>query len=265
MSQLVHPTAIIDPQAKVAAGVEVGPYAIVERGATIAAGCRLAAHSIIRESTVLGENVVVDSFAVIGGLPQDLSFSPSVHSCIHVGEGTVIREGVTAHRSTQVDGITRIGKNCLLMGNSHVAHDCQLGDGVILANNVMLAGHVHIGSRSFLGGGCGVHQFVHIGQFVMVAGNASVTYDVPPYVMVAERSTVTGLNLVGLKRHLSRAAISDLRACYKQVYMRPGDPVKLAKVISGQTCEGKDFLACFASSQRGRFSRSRVQSRSLPK
>jgi len=260
MSQLVHPTAIVDPQAKVAAGVEVGPFAIVEGGASIALGCRVAAHSIIRGSSVLDENVVVDSFAVIGGLPQDLSFSPSVQSSVHIGKGTVIREGVTVHRSTQADGITRIGENCLLMGNSHVAHDCQLGDGVILANNVMLAGHVHIDSSTFLGGGCGIHQYVNIGKLVMVAGNASITYDVPSYVMVAERSTVTGLNLVGLKRHLSREAISDLRACYKSVYLQAGDPAKFAKEATAHTPEAEHFLACFESSRRGRFSRSRMQS-----
>mgnify|MGYP005861138689 CR=1 FL=1 len=237
MSSLVHPTAIIDPQARVAEDVEVGPYAIIEERVSIAAGCRIAAHAIVRRGSILDQEVVVDSFAVVGGPPQDLSFSPATASSVQVGAGTVIREGVTIHRSTQADGVTRIGANCLLMGNSHVAHDCQLGDG-----------------------GCGIHQYVNIGQMVMVAGNASITYDVPAYVMVAERSTVTGLNLVGLKRRLSREVISDLRACYKSVYMQPGDPVKLAQATTAQTPEGKDFLACFRPSRRGRMSRSRAQS-----
>lgn len=260
MHPLVHPSAIIDPQARVAEDVEIGPFAIVEAGATIAAGCRIAAHAIIRAGSILDEMVVVDSFAVIGGLPQDLAFSPATASGVHIGKGSVIREGVTIHRSSQAAGVTRVGANCLLMVNAHVAHDCQLQDKVILANNVMLAGHVHIGSGSFLGGGCGIHQFVTIGQLVMVAGNASITYDVPSYVMVAERSTVTGLNVVGLKRHLPGEVISDLRACYKSVYLRAGDPVKAAQATTAQTREGKDFLACFASSRRGRFSRSRKQS-----
>lgn len=259
MSSLVHPTAIIAKEATLAGDVHVGPYAIVEAGASIAAGCRIAAHAIIRENTVLKEGVEVDSFAVIGGPPQDLSFSPSVRSSVHVGAGSVIREGVTVHRSAQPDGVTHIGETCLLMGNSHVAHDCQLGDGVMLANNVMLAGHVHVGDNSFLGGGCGIHQFVNIGKLVMVAGNASVTYDVPSYLMVAERSTVTGLNLVGLKRSLSREAISDLRACYKSVYLKAGDPSKFASEASAHTPEGEHFLACFKSSRRGRVSRSRAR------
>ena len=259
MNTPVHPAAIIDSAANVADDVEIGPYAIVEAGASIASGCKLAAHAVVRSGSILQEGVVVDSFAVIAGSPQDLSFELSIKSSVSIGQGTVIREGVTIHRSTEEGGATRIGANCLLMGNSHVAHDCQLGDGVILANNAMLAGHVHVGDGSFLGGGCGIHQFVNIGKLVMVAGNASITLDVPSYVMVAERSTVTGLNLIGLKRSLSRDAISDLRECYKAVYMKPGDSAKLAKAFTAKTVEGKEFLACFASSRRGRFSRSRAQ------
>lgn len=259
MSDRVHATAIIDSGATVAGDVVVGAYAMIEAGAFVGPGCRIAAHAIIRQGSVLEENVQVDSFAVISGLPQDLSFDPAIQSGVHLGAGTVIREGVTIHRSTQAGGVTRIGKNCLLMANAHVAHDCQLGDKVILANNAMLAGHVHIGSGSFLGGGCGIHQFVSIGKLVMVGGNASVTYDVPPYLMVAERSTVTGLNLVGLKRHLPKEVISDLRSCYKAVYMKAGDPVKLAKAAQASTGEGQSFLAAFESSRRGRFSRSKAQ------
>lgn len=260
MSERVHPTAIIDPSASVAEDSNVGAYAIIEAGVHMASGCQIAAHAIVRAGSVLHEKVQVDSFAVIGGLPQNLSFDASIASSVRIGAGSVIREGVTIHRSTQANGVTRIGEKCLLMANAHVAHDCQLGDQVIVANNVMLAGHVHVGDRTFLGGGCGVHQFVSIGQLVMVGGNASVTYDVPSYLMVAERSTVTGLNLVGLKRTLPQEAISDLRACYKAVYMKAGDPVKLAKAAQAQTPEGRHFLACFESSRRGRFSRSKAQS-----
>lgn len=259
MDPLVHPTAIVDPEATVAEGVAVGPYAIIEKGVSLGAGCRIAAHAIVRSGSVLGDDVSVDSFAVVGGLPQDLSFSSSVRSGVTVGKGTVIREGVTLHRSTQADGVTSVGENCMLMANSHVAHDCRLGDNVILANNVMLGGHVHVGTGSFLGGGCGVHQFVNIGRLVMVAGNASVTYDVPAYLTVAERSTVTGLNLIGLKRHLPKEVISDLRSCYKSIYLKPGDPAKFAKQAVAHTAEAKHFLACFESSRRGRFSRSRAQ------
>lgn len=260
MTERVHPTAIIDSSASVAEDVAVGAYAIIEAGVRMDSGCQIAAHAIVRAGSVLHENVQVDSFAVIGGLPQDLSFDASVASSVHIGAGSVIREGVTIHRPTQAGGFTRIGEMCMLMANAHVAHDCQLGDKVIVANNAMLAGHVHVGDCTFLGGGCGIHQFVSIGQLVMVGGNASVTYDVPSYLMLAERSTVTGLNLVGLKRNLQQDAISDLRACYKAVYMKAGDPVKLARMVEAATPEGRHFLACFESSRRGRFSRSKVQS-----
>jgi len=262
MSAYIHPTANVDRLATLAEGVTVGPYAVVEAGASLGAGCQVAAHAIIRACSILEARVSVDSFAVVGGLPQDLSFDPEVGSCVRVGEGTVIREGVTVNRSTRVSGETLVGKNCMLMANAHVGHDCQLGDGVIAANNVMLAGHVWVGGQSFLGGGCGIHQFVRIGALAMIAGNASVTYDVPSYVTVAERSLVTGLNLVGLKRHLSKEAITDLRACYKAVYMHAGNPVKLAAEAKAATEEGRHFLADFtAERRRGRFSRSRIQTR----
>jgi UDP-N-acetylglucosamine acyltransferase len=262
MSAYIHPTANVDRLAILAEGVTIGPYAVVEAGASLGAGCHVAAHAIIRAFSILEARVSVDSFAVLGGLPQDLSFGPEIESCIRVGEGTVIREGVTINRSTRASGETLVGKNCMLMANAHVGHDCQLGDGVIVANNVMLAGHVWVGEQSFLGGGCGIHQFVRIGALAMIAGNASVTYDVPAYVTVAERSLVTGLNLVGLKRHLSKEAITDLRACYKAVYMHAGNPVKLAAEAKAATEEGRRFLADFTAERpRGRFSRSRIQTR----
>lgn len=260
MTSRIHPTALIDPAASLAEDVQIGPYAVVEGEVTLGARVRLAAHSVVRRYSILEAGVSVDSFAVVGGLPQDLGFDPATPSRVRVGERTVVREGVTIHRSTRVDGETVVGPACLLMANAHVAHDCQLGRSVILANNVMLAGHVHIGDGAFLGGGCGIHQFVSIGERVMVAGNASVTYDLPPFVMVAERSVVTGLNLVGLKRHFSPEAIADLRACYKAVYMRPGNPVKLAAEVVASTDEGRRFLAALTSpTRRGRFSRSRAQ------
>lgn len=260
MGITIHPSAVIDPGANIADGVVVGPFAVVEADVTIGQGCHIAAHAIVKKYSSLAEEVSVDSFAVVGGLPQDLSFDQSIKSGVQIGKGTVLREGVTINRSTEQGGTTRIGANCLLMANSHAAHDCQLGDGVILANNVMLAGHVHVSDGSFLGGGCGIHQFVTIGRSVMVAGNASVTYDVPSYVMVAERSAVTGLNMVGLKRTLGKEAINDLRACYKAVYMKAGNPRTLAGEFNARTPEGEHFLACFESSRRGRFSRSRAQS-----
>jgi len=260
MSASIHPSAIVDPEITIAEDAWIGPFAIVERGAVIGPRCRIEGQAIVRSHTTLEEAVSVDSFAVLGGLPQDLSFDSSIESGVRIGRGTVIREGVTVHRSTQAGGSTTIGEKCLLMANAHVAHDCAVGSRAILANNVMLAGHVHVGQHSFLGGGCGIHQFVCIGDSVMVAGNASVTCDVPHYLMVAERSIVTGLNLVGLKRRLDAAAISDLRRCYKAVYLKAGDPMKHAAGCSAETEFGQRFLDFFKPGKRGRVSRSRVQS-----
>lgn len=256
---MIHPTAVVDPSARIGDGVLIGPFAVIESDTVIGSNCRIEAHAVIRSASVLGDGVHVDSFAVIGGLPQDLSFDPATLSRVEVGANTVIRENVTIHRSTIEAGVTRVGASCLLMAGAHVAHDCQVADGAILANNVMLAGHVHVGSGSFLGGGCGIHQHVTIGDLAMIAGNASVTYDVPAYVMVAERSIVTGLNLVGLKRKLSRESISDLRACYKAVYLQSGNPAKNAQSIEAVTPEGVSFLNGFKQTRRGQFSRSRAQ------
>ena len=256
----IHPTAIIDPSATIGEEVEVGPYAVIEAQASIGTGSCIEAHAIVRKYSFLGDRVSVDSFAVVGGQPQDLSFDESVESRVRIGAGSVLREGVSIHRSTGAGGETVVGENCLLMANSHVAHDCSIGNGVILANNVMLAGHVHVGGRSFLGGGCGIHQFVRIGDMVMVAGNASITYDVPSYTMAAERSLITGLNLVGMKRNLAREAVSDLRSLYKAVYMKAGNPAKLAEGLEAATEDGRKFLSDFKNTRRGRFSLSRTQS-----
>ncbi len=265
MTSRIYPTALIDSTARLAEDVEIGPYAVVEGEVTLGAGVRLGAHSVVRRYSILEAGVSVDSFAVVGGLPQDLSFDPGTRSRVRIGQGTVLREGVTVHRSTRADGETVVGARCLLMANAHVAHDCQLGSSVILANNAMLAGHIWVGDGAFLGGGCGIHQFVSIGERAMIAGNASVTYDVPPFVTVAERSLVTGLNLVGLKRHLTADAIADLRACYKAVYMRPGNPAKLAGEVVASTDEGRRFLAALTGpTRRGRFSRSRAQGSAGP-
>ena len=142
---MIHPSAQVHPSARLAPDVEVGPFAIVEAGATLGAGCRLAAHAIVKARAELGAGVRVDHFAVVGGDPQDLSFDPATESGTRIGDRTVIREHVTVHRATKAGENTVIGADGLLMAGSHVAHDCVLGDHVILANGCMLGGHVHVG------------------------------------------------------------------------------------------------------------------------
>ncbi|HXA14711.1 MAG TPA: acyl-ACP--UDP-N-acetylglucosamine O-acyltransferase [Opitutaceae bacterium] len=234
----------------------IHPTAIIEDGAQLGAGCEIHAYAIIKRGAVLGEHVVVHSFAVVGGDPQDLKFNPGTQSGVRIGADTTIRENVTINRSTRPGGFTEIGKNCLLMAACHIAHDCVVGSHIIFANNAMIAGHVTIGDHVFFGGGVGVHQFCRIGENVMVSGHASITQDVPPCVILAERDDVIGLNLVGLKRRgCSRAAIIELKDAFRVVYFTPGNIRDVAAEALAEgvfsTPEARRFLEFFTGGKRG--------------
>lgn len=251
----IDPTAIVSPDSDVGEGVSIGPYTIVEADVVLGDSCILEAHVVVRAGTILGNGVRMDSFAVVGGNPQDLGFDPRIESGVKIGEGVEIREGVTIHRSSQENGYTEIGNRCFLMSNSHVGHDCMVGVGCILANGALLAGHVHLGEDVFVGGGAGIHQFLRIGLGAMIGGNASISRDVPPQVVVAERNQVCGLNLVGLRRRkVSTGGIADLKRCYSAVYGELKSPAKLAAAAAkeghGHTDEGRTFLEFFQKSDR---------------
>lgn len=253
---MIHSTAILGRTAVVPDDCEIGPYSIIEEGVILSAGCRIGPHVVIRQGSTLGEGVIVHSGAVIGGEPQDLSFEPTIPSGVTIGARTVIREGVTVSRSTRKLEQTVIGPHCYLMASSHVAHDCVLAERVILANAVMLAGYVQVGRHSFLGGGAGVHQFCRIGESVMLGGNASITLDLPPFTMVAERNRLAGLNLIGLKRRgFSSEVIADLKRCFRAVYSDASNPRKAAVAALEQnvaaTDEGDFFLGFFTEGKRG--------------
>ena len=253
----VHPTAVVGENTAIHDDVSIGAYAVVGDNVEIGAGCTLGAHSILRDRTIVGPGTRIDSFAVIGGDPQDLSFDPDTPSGVRIGRDSVIREGVTIHRSSTPNSCTVIGDFALLMAHSHVAHDCRVGDSVILANNVMLAGHVHVDCHAFLAGGAGVHQFCRVGEGVMVGGNATISYDVPPFTLVAERNSVYGLNLRGLRRReFSSEEIADLKDCYRATLLTAGDAKRNAAAAAdsgrcGHTAPGQRFLEFFATSQRG--------------
>ena len=253
----IHPTAIISETAVIGAGSTVGPYALIEDAVVLGAGCTIAAHAIVRRGAVLGDAVTVDSFAVIGGDPQSLSFDPAINSSVLIGNNVTIREGCTIHRGSSEGVHTVLGDGCFLMAQAHVAHDCQLGKEVVLANNVMLGGHVSVGDKVFIGGGAGIHQFCRIGTYAMIAGNAAITADVPPYVMAADRSHAHGLNMVGLRRGgFERPDMADLKKCYRAVYFGGGNlKKKAAEAVRehefGTTATGARFLAFFEHGKRG--------------
>jgi UDP-N-acetylglucosamine acyltransferase len=173
---------------------------VVEDDTTIGDFSLVRAHAVIRRFTTLGASNRVHEGAVLGGEPQDVSFTDQ-ESRLLIGDRNVIREGVTIHRSTRAGGATVVGSDCFLMAYAHVAHDNRIGDRAILANNVMLAGHVEIGERAFMGGGSGVHQFCRVGRLAMVGGNAKVVQDCLPFVISdGHPARARGLNVVGLRR-----------------------------------------------------------------
>lgn len=234
----------------------IHPTAVVEDGAQLGADCEIMARAIVTRHAVLGDRVVVHPGAVIGGDPQYLKFDRATPSFVRVGTGSVIRENVTLNRAIYADQATVVGERCFLMANSHLGHDCALGDDVVLANNAMLAGHVSVGSFSFVGGGAGVHQFCRIGDSCMVAGLARITRDLAPFTITAERDEVSGLNLVGLKRRgFSREAIRELKEAFRAVYFGVGNIRELAAAaLAGggfATAEARRFLEFFTGGKRG--------------
>ncbi|MEZ5276616.1 MAG: acyl-ACP--UDP-N-acetylglucosamine O-acyltransferase [Opitutaceae bacterium] len=251
----IHPSAVVAAGVRIGAGAVIGPGAVVEADVTIGAGCRLSAHAILRSGTILGDRVEVDSFSVIGGLPQDLHFDRTLSSGVRIGGGTVIRESVTISRATRAGGYTEIGSECLFMAGSHAGHDCRIGDKAILANGVLLGGHVSVGAHTFIGGAAAVHQFCRIGESVMLAGHASITMDLPSFLIVVDRNDVVGLNLVGLRRRgVSREAIIELKEALRHVYAegKPADRAGQAMAENRfRTEEAGRFLSFFGEGKRG--------------
>lgn len=253
---MIHSTAIVSPNAQLGVCVEVGPYAIVEANVEIGDGSSIDSHAIVKSGSRIGKNVTIGNYVVIGGLPQDLSFDPSTPTYAVIGEGTALREGATVNRATQPEGSTVVGENCYLMAQSHVGHDSQLGERVVLANGAMVAGFVTIGSFSFMGGGAGIHQYNRVGEGVMIGGNAAISLDIAPFAMVADRNELHGLNVVGLRRRkVPREHIQALKECYRAVLVNSSNiKQKAAELLQssyGEIEEAQRFLEFFEEGKRG--------------
>ena len=234
----------------------IHPTAIVEPGARLGKGCVIHAGAIVRSGAILGERVAVHPYAVVGGDPQVLKFDPAVATGVKVGDGTIIREYVTVNRSTEKGANTEIGSNCLLMACSHVAHDAIVGDNVVIANAVLLAGHVVVGSNAVLGGGSAYHQFTRVGEGSIVGGLSRITQDIPPFVMAAERDEVAGLNLVGLRRRgVPREAIVEIKEAFRLVYFTPGNIREIAARVLAEgrlkSAQARQFLEFITAGKRG--------------
>lgn len=228
---MIHPTAIVSPLAHLGNNVRIGPFCVVGANVTIGDDCVLHPHVMIEGHSVIGKNNEFFPFAVIGGKTQDLKYLGEPTHLI-IGDRNVFRENTTVHRGTVENSPTRIGSDNLLLCYSHVAHDCQLGNHIILSNSAGLAGHIEIEDYAIVSGMAGVHQFTKIGRHAIVGGLSKVTQDVPPYMIVDGTPACTrGVNLVGLQRRgFAEEDIRDLKTAYKKLFLKRDE--SLANALS---------------------------------
>lgn len=215
----IHSTAIVSSKAKLGENVKVAPYAIIHDDVEIGDDCSIGPHAVIYDGARIGNRVKVHQSASVAHFPQDIHFDGSPTNFI-IGDDTIIHEFVTLHRGTNVTGKSSVGKKCLLMAYSHIAHDCTVGDNVILANSVQVGGHVTIEDFTFIGGSTPVHQFCLVGAHSIIGGGLRITQDVPPFIMSAgEPLRFSGLNLIGLRRRgFSNDDIFTLKKAYNFIY-----------------------------------------------
>lgn len=223
MNNQIHALACVSPKATLGVGNVIGPFAVIEDDVVIGDNNQIAAHAVIKSHTRMADNNQVFEQAVLGGSPQDLGFDNAV-SYVQIGSNNVFREAVTLHRASQAGQATIIGDHCYMMAYTHFAHDCVVGNRVILANAANVGGHVHIDDQAFLAGGVVVHQFCHIGRNAMIGGNAKITQDVLPFMLVdGNPARVRGLNMVGLKRAgFSRDDLRELKRAYRHLFSSSG-------------------------------------------
>lgn len=250
----IHPTAIVDPNAKLGENVEIGPYVIIEGDVEIGDGSVIMNHACLYNGARIGKNVKIFQASSIANAPQDLKYA-NEKTYFYVGDNTVIHEYVTLHRGTAETGFSRIGSDCLLMAYSHVAHDTVVGDHCILANAVQLAGHVTIEDWVIIGGITPVHQFCKVGKHSMVGGGYRVNVDVPPFVMAAgEPIKYSGLNSIGLRRRgFTAEQIQDIKNVYFILYLSKlnfAEAKTKVKEELGDNWAAKEILTFFESSNR---------------
>lgn len=257
MPTRIHPSAFVDPAAELGESVSVGAYAVVEAGAKVGDGTTIGPQALIHSGVTLGKANKVHGHAAVGGDPQDLKYAGQATKLV-IGDGNIIREFVTLNRGTEEGGgVTRIGSRCLFMAYSHVAHDCVIGDEVILANSVALGGHVQIGDFVVVGGLAGLHQHGRIGTGAMVGGMARLSKDVPPYSTTSgtEEVKVYGLNKVGLRRRgVGREDIAALENAYRVFQdsnLNAGEALAELEALPAKTAHIQVLIDFLKSSTRG--------------
>ncbi|MEX2179413.1 MAG: acyl-ACP--UDP-N-acetylglucosamine O-acyltransferase [Gemmatimonadaceae bacterium] len=255
MTAPVHATAIVSRHAEIAADVVIGPYAIIGDGCVIDEGCIIGAHAVLERNVKLAKRVRVGVGSVLGGDPQDLKFQGE-ETTVEVGEGSVIREYSTVNRGTSESMKTTVGRGCFIMSYVHLAHDCHIGDGVIISNATQLAGHVTVEEKAILSGVSAVHQFALIGRYSFIGGCSRVAKDVPPYVKaVGNPVKLYGLNTVGLQRNgFPEDVIRELKRAYR-LFFKSELNVSQARARAESELqhipEVEEFLRFFERSDRG--------------
>ena len=252
---MIHPTAIIDPKAKLGANLRIGPYSIIDAGVELGDDCELEPHVHLTGNTVIGRGNQFYTGCVIGGAPQDLKYHGEP-TRLTVGDRNVFRENVTVHRSAKMDGVTEIGSHNFLMAQSHVGHNVRLGNHVILANGALLAGHATVDDRVFISGNCLVHQFTRIGTLALMQGGSGVSMDVPPYTITRGDNGICGLNVIGMRRAgIPPATRLELKRLYLKLFRTDS---AFRKVLAEASADGefntepaRTLLAFCAVTKRG--------------
>ncbi len=254
MSTGIHPTAIVDPKAELGRDVTVGPWAYVGPHCVVGDGCVIAMRATLEEHVILAPRVSVGIGTVLGGKPQDLKFKGEV-TTVEIGEGTALREYLTINRGTSESFKTTVGKNCFLMSYVHLAHDCHVGDGVIISNGTQLAGHVTVHDRAIISGLCAVHQFAKIGRHSFIGGMSRISKDIPPFVKaVGNPVQLYGLNSIGLQRSgFKEEVVAELKKAYR-LFFRSDLNISQAMERVGELAphpEVQAFVAFVEESGRG--------------
>ena len=254
---MIHPTAIIDSKAEISEGVEIGPYSVIEKNVLIGEGTKIGPHVVIREGTYIGKQCQISQFASIGEAPQSVGYKGEKTS-LQIGDHNIIREFVTLHRGTiKGGGKTVIGNENFLMAYSHVAHDCQIGNQVVMANGATLAGHILIEDFAIIGGLSAIHQFCRVGTYAIIGGITGVLLDIPPYTKAqGDRAKLFGLNTIGLKRaNFSEETLKALKKAYRIIFRSSLTLENAMKRVVedeiSQTPEVQHFLQFIQCSKRG--------------
>jgi UDP-N-acetylglucosamine acyltransferase len=253
-SAQINATAIVSPEADLADGVRVGPYAVIEGKVSVGAGCVIRPGAYLIGPLTMGRNNHVYSGAVLGEAPQHLKYENEPTS-LEIGDNNIFREHVTIHRGTKQSWATRIGSNNFFMANSHVAHDCRVGNSCIFANGAVIGGHCTIEDHVFLSGNCAVHQFVRVGRLALLSGVSATTKDIPPFIIQQRINAIVAVNVVGMRRAgIANASIDAVRQVFSLLFHSQGvltPALAQAEKELGHVAEVAEMIAFIRASSRG--------------